>query len=97
VKGTGVRRVRALVYGLPQDAAIWRADGWPDREELLATLVEVVERWGLVHANQLQGSRYRQFPERVQIPRPGTRAPTERTDVKVTRDLSEVGAWLATH
>jgi hypothetical protein len=42
------RRMYALITGLPDDAAVWRADkrGWSQQDELLATQTELLDQLG---------------------------------------------------
>jgi len=43
-----LRRLNALVKGLPPEAAAFREDrpGWTQRDELQATAIEVTDAWG---------------------------------------------------
>lgn len=68
------RRLSALVKGLPPGSAVGRelSAGWGVTEELLATLIEVVDRgdrW-FYSAHSPPGAR---MPEPLVIPRPGQR------------------------
>lgn len=69
----GIRRLRALIRGLPPGSAVHRAldphSDWTANEELLASLIEVVDlgnRW-FFGANTKKGS---QQPKPIKIPRP---------------------------
>jgi hypothetical protein len=56
----GVRRIWALVEGLPPDAAVWREDSpfvTRDPASLLGLLVEEVGRWSLLNIAALRGGR----------------------------------------
>jgi len=64
----GVRRLLALVRGLPPDSATWRQEhGWGHQEELLASLLELTDAWGRALA-QLLGGRVQGKPLRIQRP-----------------------------
>lgn len=65
----GVRRVLALVTGLPLEAAAWRADGpdWTRQDELLAVNAEVADA-GFRAVFQALGGKARGKPLRIEHP-----------------------------
>jgi hypothetical protein len=67
---TTVRRLWALVNGLPADAATWRNGVlWTDRDYMLALLTELVDRWGNVNA-RVHGVKQMDLPDLIEITRP---------------------------
>lgn len=75
----GVRRIWALVRGLPREAVTWREDGaeWSHEVELAAAQVEVADRWGRAMA-QLLGAKTSQLPPPIEIKRPSVEKPEPR-------------------
>ena len=64
----GMRRLRALVTGLPRDSALFRDGGWDEQTELLATVAELTDQGNrLLHGAFMQGKP----PKPIEIPRPG--------------------------
>lgn len=88
----GVRRLWALVNGLPEDSATHR-ETWTLRDEVAAATVEIVDFWGRVGA-QLQGVKPRDLPDPVRIPRPGDE---ERNKPKIEKDPRKIAAFFAKH
>jgi hypothetical protein len=76
--GVGARRLWALVSSLPPDSALARAVApWRLEDELLATLIEVVDA-GNRQVFQAVLAPYVKSPEaweQIRVPRPGTTAP----------------------
>lgn len=67
----GVRRLWALVNGLPRDAAVWREETqWSWERELAAALIEVHDMWGRNLA-LLSGAKKKSLPKPIRVPRPG--------------------------
>lgn len=75
----GVRRLLALLDGIPPGSALHRAvdpDGWAwtTTEELMASLIEVADfgnRWYIAaHIDSKKGGK---VPDAIRVPRPGER------------------------
>lgn len=88
----GLRRLAALVGGLPTDSALWRAmqpelAGWGTQEELLALLCEISDATNqiLVRVNSKRGAP---APRPLRVPRPYDRK--RRADLR--RFTEERGA-----
>lgn len=68
------RKAWALIQGLPPEAATFRVDGqqWTLVEELLATLAELTDQWGLFHAYLHADKKGRRvLPDKpLEVPRP---------------------------
>lgn len=65
----GLRRLWALILGLPPEAATWRKEyQWTWSHELAAANIEVLDGWMRVFA-RMMGAR--ELGKPVQIPRPG--------------------------
>lgn len=82
-----LRRLNALVNGLPLEAAAFREDkpSWTQRDELLATVIEVVDAWGRQTVSavvSVQGGKVK-LPEPLRIEHPDRPKP-EKTEVKST-------------
>jgi len=99
-----VRRLHALIAGLPPDAAIHR-DGelWTTQSNLAASTLELIDRWGRTNAallisqiNWKQDSYRRDalknLGEQLRIPRPGAEL-AEPT--KPTSDEAVIRQWFA--
>jgi hypothetical protein len=78
--------------GLPPDSATWRGDVWSQGEELLATIAEVVDLWGLRFAG-LQGVKPGKMPDAIKIPRPGEgeREKKPNDPAEISRFMSKFG------
>lgn len=61
------------------------------RDELAAATVEVIDRWGRLHALALQGRHLRKMPRPIEIKRPGERKPRQQ----VMTDPRAIAAWFA--
>ena len=74
VRVEGVRRVLALVTGLPLEAAVWRQERpqWTTEHELLATVAEVIDG-DLRAVYGALGGRVRGKPLRIEHPGRGGR------------------------
>ena len=91
--GIGLRRLRALVFGLPPDAMLWRQrPAWGTAEELAALNVEVAHSTMRVLLSAY-GRKGASVPKPLRIPRPETterRRPRRRRPVSEAR-MAEVG------
>lgn len=66
----GLRRIRALIFGLPPEAMVWRREyGWGIAEELAAVGLELQHAIlrVLIQANSKKGSSP---PKQLHVPRP---------------------------
>jgi hypothetical protein len=87
-----MRRLRALIEGLPGDAATWREDMLPPVEERLAQLTERQDQWfralfgALTHSDQIR------VPAEIEIVRPGAH---KIPDSHVVTDSRAIAAWFA--
>jgi len=93
------RRLLALIRGLPPEAAAFREDQptWTQRDELLATLIEVTDAWGrqvVATLVALHGGKVR-LPEPVRIQHP-ERAEAEEPEKHITTDAAEIAAFFHT-
>jgi hypothetical protein len=93
------RRLLALIRGLPPDAATFRDEqpSWTQRDELLATLVEVTDAWGrqvVATLVALHGGKVR-LPEPVRVRHP-ERAEAEPPEKHITTDAAEIAAFFKT-
>jgi hypothetical protein len=87
----GVRRLLALVNGLPPEAALWREEmAWTAQDELAARSIEVIDGWGRAHA-QLMGARRRELADPIHVPRPGERPAAAR---EIETDPRRIAAWF---
>lgn len=99
----GCRRLWVLVQGLPSNAAVWREDRWTHQDEMLATLVELTDAWGLAVFTAVGGKlRGKHTPVRVQ--RPGAvQQDTQQSSAPaaanktVTTDPLEIARFFKTH
>jgi len=71
----GVRRLWALVNGLPQDAPLWRderieAESWTRQDELLAQQNEILGGWLSAIFAQLRGEKRIKVPGEISYERP---------------------------
>lgn len=75
----GVRRLLALITGLPMDAAVWREERpqWTTEHELLATVAEVNDA-GFRALFAALGGKANGKPLRIEHPQRATRRPAER-------------------
>lgn len=93
----GCRRLWVLVNGLQPEAAIFRVEGqrWTTREELLAFAVERIDHWGLSQAYLASNKKFHKHlpDEPLQIPRPGRREKSDRTD-RVITDSREIARFF---
>lgn len=65
-----MRRLCALIEGLPPDAALWRRGRiWTDREELLAGQIESADSWFRILARGF-GYKGNELPKPPQITHP---------------------------
>lgn len=96
MKGTGCRRLLALIRGLPEDAAIWRQDKprWTQEHELAAATVEALNHWLPILAAQwaAKGTKF-PAPQRI-FTHPDR--PAERQS-RVTEDPDQIRSWFARH
>lgn len=90
-----LRRVSALVSGLPADAVTWRQDGWPVGDELLATLIEVTDSWSRALFELAAGEKSIQVPGPIEIRRPGSTAETPAP--RAETDPNVVAAFFRKH
>lgn len=71
-----IRRLRALIRGIPPDSALQRAFDpnwrWSSTDELLSSLIEVTDRNGRWFA-QVHARKGSKVPDPVRIPRPWER------------------------
>lgn len=90
-----MRRLWALVQGLPRDAAVWREDigGWSMQDELAAAQVEVTDQWGRILA-QAWGVKRQALPEPVRLDHPDRRRAAAAPKGKVIRSIDELAAWF---
>lgn len=84
-----LRRLNALIAGLPPDSATWREDAWPPLLELIALQIERSDAWFRALLSALTGQKRYRVPGELQIERPG-RAP----DKQITTDPGDLAAWL---
>lgn len=69
-----MRRIRALLTGLPIDAAVFRADtgGWSSETHLLAMLTEIAwETTRAIYASAPGRRKGAKLPDPLRLPRPG--------------------------
>jgi hypothetical protein len=86
----GLRRLWALVQGLPTTAAVWREQTrWTQQHELTVALIHIVDMWGRINA-QLQGAKPSKLPKPPQIERPGEEKPMR----KKANDANELAAFF---
>jgi hypothetical protein len=89
-----VRRLCALVEGLPPDAAIERIDGqqWTVSDELLALVAERVDAWGLLNARVGTDKKFHRYlpDEPLRISRPGKQETADR----VITDSREIARFF---
>lgn len=93
-----VRRVWALVTGLPAESATWVADAWTHQDEMLASAVELIDGWGRLHWVALGGDPRkvddaREYGLTVTRPTP----PEPDHEVVHTTDTREIMRWFAEH
>ena len=88
----GVRRLCALVHGLPPEFATWRndTDPWTQTDHFLAALIENGDHWGRQNA-VLHGVKQQQLPKPVRIPRPGETEPERQ----IEKDPRAIAAWFS--
>jgi hypothetical protein len=72
-----LRRLMALVNGLPRDAATWReereeAERWTQTDELLAVMIEVTDMWSHL-IFKAAGGKLRKPHKPIQVRRPWER------------------------
>lgn len=74
-----LRRLRALIVGLPIDGSFFRAvhpeAAWTQTHELLATLIEVTDRVHLRHLSALGAKR---LPKGIDVTRPFVKPKAKR-------------------
>ena len=87
-----MRRLRALIEGLPGDAATWRQDMLPPVEERIAQLTERQDEWFRAVFGALTHQERVSVPGEVEIPRPGAHRIPERP---VETDSRTIAAWFA--
>jgi len=88
-----VRRLRALIDGLPGDAAVWREDVLPPVEERLAQLMERQDAWFRAIFGALTHQERVPVPGDLEIVRPGDRTiPEEKV---IVTDSNTIAAWFA--
>lgn len=80
--------------GLPADAASWRDGNWSQQDELLARLIENVDRWGRYAAAQ-RGARRSELPDPEWIVHPDR--PGFEVSKKPAASASEIGRFFARH
>ena len=86
-----MRRLRALVEGLPGDAATWREDMLPPLEERIAQLTERTDQWFRALFAAQTGQQRIQVPGDIEIVRPGANKFPER---EVVTDARTIVAWF---
>jgi hypothetical protein len=88
IETMGVRRLFALVQGLPLDAATWREERtWTQRDELAALQVELTDVWGRLIFSAL-GGKPKGKP--LRIARPAQQA----EEKQITSDPGEIARWF---
>lgn len=95
VQVTGVRRLAALVRGLPPDSAL-RRDGaaWTQADELAAVAIERAEMWNLqlVAMWAAKGSK---LPDAIEITHPDRKPPTPEPRRRATTDPATIRRFFA--
>jgi hypothetical protein len=92
----GVRRLWALIKGLPRDSATWAGEHrWTQELEFLAELIEITDiashRMVAAMGGTLKG-------DPIQIERPFEDIQQEvRKEITVTTDTQEIARWFALH
>lgn len=96
LNATGVRRLLALIEGLPVDAAVWREDkpGWTQADELAALQIEMADMWGRILAMCL-GAKSGKLPKPPQLTHPDRVRLKEKP--RVTTDQAEIAAFFSRH
>lgn len=99
--GATVRRLLALIRGLPADSATWAGDSWSTQDEMLAAAVELIDGWGRLHWMALgQDGRKitdaREYGLRVNRPE-GVETPDEPSEKITTTDTRVIAQWFAEH
>lgn len=95
---SGCRRLLALINGLPVEAAVWRQDkpSWNQDHELLASLIETIDRWGRIQTDLACGKKV-QVPAPVRVTHPDRPEPAAPPKPKVTTDIAEIAAFFQRH
>lgn len=94
VNKIGVRRLWALLRGLPPDSAVWREDTFTPTEEFLVQIMERQHAWNESILGALMGHKKVSVPAAPQILRPGEEMPQPR---KVETDPRVIAAWFQEH
>ena len=89
-----LRRLAALVFGLPPDAGIWRQDFLPPVEERLAQIFERQDAWFRALLEAQMGQAKVSVPGELHVVRPSDRD-VEPEVRRVETDPDAIAAWFA--